>query len=175
MDSMQQPQGIPPTPILPDEQQIGRKRPKAATVIGILLLVFAVLNILLFPVNTRAAVALHVSATMRHFTIITIMVMTLLDLVMGFGLLRIVCWARKGTICIPILQLVYEIIYGSYRIFISPAQTYAHHILTAVVFIFFIILYGVELFLFTYFLTRPNVIEAFEGEQTAVLNNTPQS
>jgi hypothetical protein len=165
-----QPETVPPSPPSAVATGVGRRRPTAVTAIGVLLLVFAAVGLFSAFVTVSALTSLPRAAlplppAVMIFTLVTGVIGLVLEIVMGVALLRMLPWARKGTLITLIVLFVLSVASTvatdlTIRIPNAPSPTAAHTAaIGGIVFgiLFSLIIYG----LMAFYLTRRDVVEAF--------------
>lgn len=147
-------------------------RPTAVTVIGILMIVFASLAIISLPFPFFVSRMVPTSRSgMTTFNLVLSALHSILWLVLGIALLRLVAWARKLTIIGLIASFIVGIISSIISAQTNPAfqQMQATpgddsgRIIVWIVLGISLVLTAVTNGLFIYFLTRPNVVAAFRN------------
>jgi hypothetical protein len=169
-----EPSLLPPTP--PSQYAPGfstqapGRRPVAATVIAIVLLVFAAMNLLAFLPNKQSAL------DMRILSWSTAVLFIAGQVSVAIGLLQLRRWSRKATIFVMIGKFVLEhaltvyVLLQSFgemqRIMSStpgmPPSLLNFSLIAGMV--FSVVFWGVVYGLMIFFLTRPNVVEAFDRQ-----------
>jgi len=149
-------------------------RPVAATVIGIVLLVFAgigliseISNIVMLFIAKTASAVVQKDAVIHSAVIAAVTIPA--QVIIGIGLLRMRPWARKGAIVVLIALFVISAI-NTTLVFSQQdltagmpveAAPYANGIMIGSVIIGLLFSLGIN-GLMIFFLTRPNVVQAFK-------------
>ncbi|MHB9024413.1 MAG: hypothetical protein ACYC7E_09590 [Armatimonadota bacterium] len=169
----------PPPPLIQPLYNVPAtpQRPTAATVIGVILIVLgglSVLGIVMSMINlfvTLPATPGMDTPQMRQqlmMSLIASPTYMALYLVLGIGLLRMAPWARTGTIFVLPVLFVISTTIGTVNLLnmnlpatpgIDPGMI---RMITMVSYVFGILFNLVMYGLFIFFLTRPNVVAAFE-------------
>lgn len=181
---------MPPPPLLQTNQLVEDtplptdKRPAAATVIGIILLVLAgiALYSFLLPIfkvgaDNSGSVSEIYPAWYSMSNVIAAVITFIVSLTMGIGLLRMMYWARTATVIWLILAFLQKTIFTVLNIIFKTNFAKSQAINSSVeemarfqaatflamvfVFIFFLFFYGLMIF----FLSRPAVIAAFKQKR----------